>query len=202
MPERKGDKVVKLESVRHSLAHLLAAAMLERFPKAKLGVGPVIEDGFYYDFGLPRSLTPNDLADIERRMREFIKQGYKFSGKKVTPAVARKVFKNQPFKLELIKDFVKEKKQLSVYSTGKIFKDLCRGGHVKNTNEIDASAFKLDRIAGAYWKGDEKNPQLQRVYGLAFSNKQELDEYLKQREEAEKRDHKVLGPQLDLFTFS
>jgi len=213
MPKRQGNKSLNrvktsvasppaIEKIRHSLAHLLAAAVLEKFPKAKLGVGPAIEDGFYYDFDLPRGLTPKDISKIESRMREYIKHGYKFSGKKVTPAEARKVFKNQPFKLELIKDFVKEKKQLSIYHTGEIFKDLCRGGHVKNTNEVDALAFKLDRVAGAYWKGSEKNAQLQRIYGLAFETKKDLDTYLKQREEAEKRDHKVLGPKLDLFVFS
>ncbi|PIR97735.1 MAG: threonine--tRNA ligase [Candidatus Colwellbacteria bacterium CG10_big_fil_rev_8_21_14_0_10_42_22] len=211
MPKRKRNNSVganlakadaQVEKVRHSLAHLLAAAVLEKFPKAKLGIGPAIDDGFYYDFDLPRNLTPEDLKDIEARMRNFIKEGLSFSGKKATSAVARKTFTNQPFKLDLIKDFVKEKKQLSIYKTGDVFEDLCRGGHVKNTREIDPKSFKLDRLAGAYWKGDEKNKQLQRVYGLAFKTSKELNEYIKQREEAEKRDHKVLGPQLDLFTFS
>jgi threonyl-tRNA synthetase len=197
----RGKTNKSLDSIRHSLAHLLASAVLEKFPNAKLGMGPVIEDGFYYDFDLPRNLTPKDLSEIEIKMREYIKQSHKFSGRKTTPTEARKIFKNQPFKLELIKDLIKEKKQLSIYTTGKIFMDLCRGGHVKNTNEIDVSAFKLDRIAGAYWKGSEKNPQLQRVYGLSFSTKKELDEYIKQREEAEKRDHRILGPKLELFMF-
>jgi threonyl-tRNA synthetase len=233
MPKRKGDSSLELERVRHSLAHLLAAAVLEKFPKAKLGVGPVIEDGFYYDFDLPRALVPEDLSKFESRIEEFIKQGHQFSGKKISAAEGRKIFRDQPFKLELIKDFVKEKRQLSIYKTlrqdspqrgsgqagrahrpgspqrgsgqagqaGTIFTDLCRGGHVKNTKEIDASAFKLDRIAGAYWKGDEKNPQLQRIYGLAFGTKKELDGYLKLRAEAEKRDHKKLGTELELFMF-
>jgi threonyl-tRNA synthetase len=213
MPERKRNRSLDraktstagssaIERTRHSLAHLLAAAVLERFPKAKLGIGPVIEDGFYYDFDLPHSLVPKDLSEIEKRMREYIKQGCKFSGRNVTPAEARKIFKDQPFKLELIRDLVEEKKQPSIYSTGNIFKDLCLGGHVKSTNEIDVSAFKLDRMAGAYWKSNEENPQLQRIYGLAFNTKNELDSHIKQREEARKRDHKTLGPKLDLFTFS
>lgn len=229
MPKRERDKSLgraktstasspAIGKARHSLAHLLAAAVLERFPRAKLGIGPAIEDGFYYDFDLPRSLTPKDLSEIEKRMREYIKGEYRFSGRRTTPAEARKIFKDQPFKLELIKDFIGDKQKLSVYAThrpgspqrdsgragqaGEIFQDLCRGGHVKNTNEINASAFRLDKVAGAYWKGNEKNTQLQRVYGLAFNTRKELDAYLKQREEAEKRDHRVLGPQLDLFVFS
>ncbi|MEK7464344.1 MAG: threonine--tRNA ligase [Patescibacteria group bacterium] len=194
-----------LENIRHSLAHLLAAAVLERFPGAKFGIGPVIENGFYYDFSLPRNLTPNDLKDFEGSMRKFIKDGLTFSGKKVAPAEARRIFKDQQFKLELIKDFAHppkgvKKQPLTVYKTGKIFLDLCRGGHVRNTKEINADAFKLVKIAGAYWKGDEKKPQLQRVYGLAFNNKKELNEYLKMMEEAEKRDHRLLGQKLDLFS--
>lgn len=201
-----------LDNIRHSLAHLLAASVLKQFPDAKLGIGPTIEEGFYYDFLLPRTLKPEDLKGFEKDMKKMIFAGLPFSGRKVTPAEAKKIFsskggsvsggKDQPFKLELIKDLVKEKKSLTVYKTGDIFLDLCRGGHVKNTKEINVDAFKLDRIAGAYWRGDEKNEQLQRIYGLAFSTKKELEDYLKMREEAEKRDHKKLGPKLDLFTFS
>ncbi|MBI2011054.1 MAG: threonine--tRNA ligase [Candidatus Colwellbacteria bacterium] len=171
-------------------------------PKGKLGIGPAIENGFYYDFLLPRNLTPDDLKGFEKRMREIIKQGLAFRGKKVTSTEARKTFKDQPFKLELIKDFAREKKQLSIYKTGDVFTDLCRGGHVKNTKEINPDAFRLTSIAGAYWKGSEKNPQLQRVYGVAFKTKRELEVYLLQQEEAKKRDHRKLGKELDLFTFS
>lgn len=191
----------KIEAIRHSLAHLLAAAVLEEFPNAKFGIGPTIENGFYYDFLLPRPLTPEDLVKFEKRMRDFIKQGLPVKGKKVTAAQAKKEFKNQPFKLELIKEFVKEKKQLTIYSTGDVFSDLCRGGHVKNIKEIRPDSFKLAKIAGAYWRGDEKNPQLQRIYGIAFNDRQELETYVKLQEEIEKRDHRRLGQQLDLFHF-
>lgn len=194
--------MAKIEDIRHSLAHLLAAAVLEKFPKAKLGIGPVVENGFYYDFLLPRPLTPEDLPEIEKTMKELAKAALPFKGKPVTPAIAQKTFKDQLFKLDLIKEFSKEKKQLKIYSTGDVFFDLCRGGHVKNTKEINIDAFKLDKIAGAYWRGDEKNKQLTRIYGLAFDTEKELKDFLHMREEAEKRDHKKLGPALDLFTFS
>lgn len=207
----KKEKSVDLDNIRHSLAHLLAAAVLKQFPDAKLGIGPTIQDGFYYDFLLPRTLKPEDLKGLEKDMKRMISASLPFSGKKLTPAEAKKTFKDQPFKLDLIKEFSGEKRQLTQYtvrSTGSRqvgdfeFVDLCRGGHVKNTKEINVDAFKLDRIAGAYWRGDEKNEQLQRIYGLAFSTKKELEDYLKMREEAERRDHKKLGPKLDLFTFS
>ncbi|MDO8664842.1 MAG: threonine--tRNA ligase [Candidatus Liptonbacteria bacterium] len=197
----KTSKDSKIDNIRHSLAHLLAAAVLKRFPKAKLGIGPVIENGFYYDFLLPRSLTPDDLKEIEKEIRKLASQKLPFSGKKIMPAEAKKLFKDQQFKLDLIKEFVKEKKSLTAYKTGDVFFDLCKGGHVKNTKEINTDAFKLTHVAGAYWRGDEKNPQLQRVYGLAFETKNDLDGYLKMREEAERRDHKKLGPQLKIFMF-
>src|SRR3990167_8370877 len=191
-----------IESVRHSLAHLLAAAVLKKFPTAKLGIGPNIEDGFYYDFKLPKPISDSDLAEFEKTIRNFISQKLDFSGEKITPLKAKKLFKAQPFKLELIKDFTKEKKGLTSYSTGRIFVDLCRGGHVQNTSEINPGSFKLTKIAGAYWKGSEKNAQLTRIYGVAFQTKEELDNHLKALEEAKKRDHKKLGQELDLFTFS
>ncbi len=190
-----------LDHIRHSLAHVLAAAVLKKFPEAKLGIGPTIEHGFYYDFLLSRTLTPEDLKAFETEMRQLVKQHLSFSGKSVTLAVAKKQFKHQPFKLELIEEFSKDGQELTVYNTGDIFFDLCRGGHVKNTREIPADAFRLDKLAGAYWRGSEKNPMLQRIYGLAFLSKAELDAYLKQREEAEKRDHRKLGRELKLFTF-
>lgn len=216
----------KIDEIRHSLAHLLAAAVLKKFPDAKLGIGPVIESGFYYDFLLPRlpdgsegRFTPEDLKDFQKTMKKLISGDLKFSGKKVTATAAKKVFKDQPFKLDLIKEFAKDRKQLTIYITGEapkkistifnfelstlnFFIDLCRGGHVESTKEINADAFMLDRLAGAYWRGDEKNPQLQRIYGLAFNTKEELDKFLWQQEEAKKRDHRVLGERLKLFTFA
>ena len=192
----------KLEKIRHSLAHLLAAAVLKKYPNTKLGIGPAIENGFYYDFKFPKPITFENLKEIENTMREFIKQKLPFTGQKITTTKAKKLFKDQPFKLELIKEFVKEKKELKIYKTGNIFLDLCRGGHVKNTKEINPEAFKLTHLAGAYWRGNEKNPMLTRIYGVAFNNKKELDEYLKQEQEAKKRDHRKLGTELDLFVFS
>ncbi|KKW47183.1 MAG: Threonine-tRNA ligase [Parcubacteria group bacterium GW2011_GWA1_59_11] len=188
----------EMDPIRHSLAHLLAAAVLEKYPKAKLGIGPTIENGFYYDFLFPRPVTTEDLAGLEKRMRELARQDLPFRGKKVTPAEARKAFKDQPFKLDLIKEFVKEKKGLSIYRTGDVFQDLCRGGHVKSTREINPDAFKLTHLAGAYWRGDEKNPQLTRVYGLAFATKDELQKHLHMLEEAKRRDHRKLGADLDI----
>ncbi len=193
-------KLEKIEEIRHSLAHLLAAAVLKKFPKAKLGIGPVIENGFYYDFKLPRPLTEADLKELEHTMRALVMEKLPFSGKKITPVAAKKLFKDQPFKLDLIKELVKNKKPLTLYRTGDVFFDLCRGGHVKNTSEITTDSFKLTSIAGAYWRGDEKNPQLQRIYGLAFETKKELDDYLVLMEEAKKRDHRKLGKELKLFT--
>ena len=201
-----------LENIRHTLAHVLAEAVLRLYPKTKLGIGPTIENGFYYDFLFPHPLTPDDLKPLEEEMRKIIARGFGVSGKKISANEAKKLFKNQPFKLELIKDFVKEKKSLTVYYTCPIgikkisekecFYDLCRGGHVKDSKEINASAFKLDKIAGAYWKGSEKNEMLTRIYGLAFETKKELDSYLTMLAEAEKRDHRKLGRELDLFTQS
>ena len=211
MSTKKNDSsAVSLDAIRHSLAHLLAAAVLKEFPDAKLGIGPTIDNGFYYDFELPRSLTPDDLKTFEKSMKKLISGNLAFTGEEVSAAEAKKRFARQPFKLDLINEFAADGKTLTVYHTGHtgaegkdpVFSDLCRGGHVEKTSQISADAFKLDKIAGAYWRGDEKNPMLQRIYGLAFANKEELDAYLKMREEAEKRDHKKLGQQLDLFTFS
>lgn len=198
MAKKKEDS---LEAIRHSLAHLLAAAVLKKFPRAKLGIGPAVADGFYYDILFPRSLEEKDLVELEALMREYIKAELPFSGKKVTPAQAKKLFANQPFKLELIEDFKKAKLELTAYATGDIFVDLCKGGHVKNTREIPIDGFQLQKIAGAYWKGDEKNKMLTRVYGLAFLSKKELEEHLAMLKEAEKRDHRKLGKELGIFAF-
>ncbi len=212
-PESAGDSAQKLDHIRHSLAHLLAAAVLKEFPDAKLGIGPTIENGFYYDFLLPRAITPDDLKIFEKTMRGFVNKKLPFTGREVSAAEAKKLFADQPFKLDLINDFTgkgelgKEKEKLTVYETGvpgeaPVLIDLCRGGHVENTSEIPADGFKLDKIAGAYWRGDEKNQQLQRIYGLAFESKEALKDYLTLLEEAKKRDHRVLGKQLKLFTIS
>lgn len=215
----------KLYNIRHSLAHLLASSVLEVFPDAKLGVGPVIETGFYYDFQLSRPVTPDDLKDIEKKMKKLVGKKLPFERQELSTTDAAKFFKDadQPFKLELISALEKfgttsadeilnagqasasEQNSgvdtVSLYKTGE-FTDLCRGGHVENTSEINADSFKLDKIAGAYWRGDENNPQLTRIYGLAFETKEALDEFLHMREEAEKRDHKKLGRELKLFTIS
>src|SRR5581483_11609922 len=189
----------KVEKIRHSLAHLLASAVMEFYPKTKLGIGPAVENGFYYDMQLPVNLTPADLEKLETRMKELIKEHQEFIGKKVTKATAKKLFKDQPYKLELIKEL--PGKAVGTYQNGK-FLDLCKGGHVKNTKEIDPNAFKLTKIAGAYWKGDEKNQMLTRIYGVAFETEKELMEYLAKLNEAEKRDHRMLGEKLGLFVFS
>ncbi len=186
-----------IENIRHSLSHVLAMSVLEKFPKAKLGIGPVIENGFYYDFGNIK-INPEDLTIFEKRMRELVKTGLKFEGKKISPSEAKKLFKNQPYKLELIKEFSKDKKQLTAYKSGH-FIDLCKGGHIKTTKEINPDSFKLIKLAGAYWKGSEKNPMLTRIYGVAFDNKNGLEEYLKKQEEARRCDHRIIGEKLELF---
>src|SRR3989338_11639318 len=169
----KENQQAHIDSIRHSLAHLLAASALKKYPKAKLGIGPVIENGFYYDIKFPRPISDQDLIEFETSMRAMITEKLPVKGEKVTPARARSLFKEQPFKLDLIKDFVKDKKPLTVYHTGEKFSlgrpvskskthfetgrpsyflDLCRGGHIKNTSEINPEGFKLAKIAGAYWK--------------------------------------------------
>lgn len=188
-----------IDAIRHSLSHVLAMAILKKFPKAELGIGPTIENGFYYDFKLPHPLADKDLPEIEEAMRAIIKMSLDVTGEETTPANAKKIFKGQPFKLDLIKEFSKEKKPLTLYYTGKEFFDLCRGGHVTNTKEIDPTAFALTHVAGAYWRGNEKNPQLTRIYGLAFETKEELAEYIRREEEAKKRDHRKLAKELELF---
>jgi len=202
--ESKKSQLKKVEILRHSTAHVLAAAVLKMFPEAKFGIGPAIENGFYYDFDLPRTLIPEDLPILEEKMKKIIKANNKFEQAKVSIEEAGKDFKKlgQSYKSELIEDLEKEgHKKVSIYKAG-IFVDLCSGPHLDSTGEIPADAFKLTRISGAYWKSDEKNKQLQRIYGVAFESKKELDEYLKMLEEAEKRDHRKLGKELDLFCFS
>ena len=185
----------KLEIVRHSAAHVMAEAVQSIFPQAKFGIGPAIKNGFYYDFDLPRSLTPDDLPLIEAKMNEIITSNVPFIRQEVTREEARKLFAAQPYKLELINEIADEK--VSLYQQGS-FIDLCRGPHVSSAGEI--KAFKLVSIAGAYWRGDEYHPMLQRIYGVAFDTKEALVEYLKILEEAAKRDHRKLGRDLDLFS--
>ena len=187
---------VKIERLRHSTSHVMAEAVLSMFPEAKFGIGPVIENGFYYDFDLPRTLTPDDLPEIERKMAEIISQDIPFTHEDVDKDEARKVFADQPYKRELIDELPDEK--VTIYRQG-AFTDLCRGPHVNSTGEI--KAFKLLNIAGAYWRGDESRPMLQRIYGVAFNTQAELKQHLQKLEEAAKRDHRRLGQELDLFSF-
>ncbi len=192
----------KLHNLRHSLAHLLAAAVLEIYPDTKVTLGPPIEDGFYYDFDFTSPVSDKDLPKIEKKMRELLKTWKEFSHEEKTEEEAKKYFAGNPYKLEIIDEIAKKGEKITFYTSGK-FTDLCRGGHLENpAKEIDPGAFKLDRVAGAYWRGDEKNKMLTRIYGLAFKTKEDLEAYIKQREEAKKRDHKKLGRELGLFTFS
>lgn len=188
-------KSEKLEIMRHSTAHVMAEAVQSIFPQAKFGIGPTIKNGFYYDFDLPRSLTPDDLPLIEAKMDEIIASNVPFVRQEVTKEEARRLFAAQPYKLELIDEITDEK--VSLYQQGS-FVDLCRGPHVSSTDEI--KAFKLVSIAGAYWRGDEHRPMLQRIYGVAFDTKEALVEHLKKLDEAAKRDHRKLGKELDLFS--
>jgi threonyl-tRNA synthetase len=186
-----------LQRMRHSAAHVMAEAVVSMFPEAKLGIGPPVENGFYYDFELPRPLTPDDLAEIERRMAESIKANKPFVCRPVSLEEARQLFKDQPYKLELIDQFGDG--TLTVYQHGD-FVDLCRGPHVASTGQL--GPFKLLNVAGAYWRGDERRPMLQRIYGTMWPTQEELDEYLLRLEEAQRRDHRRLGRELDLFSIS
>ena len=200
-----------LYRIRHSAAHIMAQAVLEMFPDGKITIGPPIENGFYYDFDLPRNLTPEDLEKIEKRMRQIIASKFEFSRKAVSAEEARKIFKDQPYKIELIDGLekggldeygnpLKEKPEISIYQQDS-FVDLCRGPHVENTRQIKPDAFKLTSVAGAYWRGDEHNKMLQRIYGTAWESAQQLKDYLWQVEEAKKRDHRKLGKELEIFFF-
>jgi threonyl-tRNA synthetase len=198
-----------LYKIRHSAAHVMAEAVLEMFPEGKIAIGPPIEDGFYYDFDLPRPLTPEDLEAIERRMREIIAADYKFERREISAEQARKLYADQPYKLELIQgleggldEYGMEPVEKPIISTYRhnSFEDLCRGPHVEHTGQINPDAIKLMKVSGAYWRGDEHNPMLQRIYGTAWETAQQLEEYLHRLAEAEKRDHRKLGAQLDLFS--
>src|SRR5829696_613114 len=190
-------RAYELARMRHSAAHLMAEAVLEIFPDARLGIGPAIEHGFYYDFDLPRPLSPDDLAEIERRMAANREKAEPFVREVVTREEALRIFGDNPYKVELIEGLPADE-IITTYQQGE-FLDLCRGPHVPSTGEI--GPFKLLSIAGAYWRGDEKRPMLQRIYGTAWESKASLDEHLHRLEEAEKRDHRKLGQELDLFSF-
>lgn len=201
----------ELYRIRHSAAHIMAQAVLEMFPEAKYTIGPPIENGFYYDFDLPRTLTPEDLEKIEKRMRQIIAGDHKFERQVISAETARQIFKDQPYKLELIDGLeqggfdeygnpLDTKPEISIYRHD-TFVDLCRGPHVESTRQINPSAIKLMSVAGAYWRGDEKNKMLQRIYGTAWKTASELEQYLWQIEEAKKRDHRKLGKDLEIFTF-
>jgi threonyl-tRNA synthetase len=208
----------QLYKIRHSAAHIMAQAVLELYPEAKIAIGPPIENGFYYDFdlgkgedGKPRTFTPEDIEKIEKRMRQTIGGRHPFVYRQLTANEARDLYKDQPYKLELIDgldkgqvdEYGEETDTPTVISTYKhdTFEDLCRGPHVEHTGKIVADAFKLMSIAGAYWRGDEHNPMLQRIYGTAWRNKKELNEHLQMLEEAKKRDHRKLGKDLEIFIF-
>lgn len=189
---------LELARMRHSCAHLMAEAVREIFPDAKMGIGPAIEDGFYYDFDLPRPLTPEDLREIEKRMIKHKNKNETFERKEITREEAMEIFGSNPYKLELIQNFP-EGEVISTYQNGD-FLDLCRGPHVENTSQI--GPFKLQSVAGAYWRGDEHRPMLQRIYGTAWKTKDDLAAYLHKLEEAAKRDHRKLGKDLELFSVS
>jgi len=193
----------KLIHARHTLAHLMAAAVLELYPDTKPTIGPAIDNGFYYDYEFPTEKpTEKELKDIEKKMRKLLPSWKDMSGKEVPEAEAREVFKGNPYKLELISDIIAKGEKITLYTAGH-FTDLCRGGHSESpAKDIPADSFKLSRIAGAYWKGSEDNTQLTRIYGLAFETREALDAYETMMKEAEKRDHKRLGRELDLFTLS
>ncbi|MBN1993935.1 MAG: threonine--tRNA ligase [Anaerolineae bacterium] len=205
--EREKDRLYKL---RHSLSHVMAQAVLEMFPMGKIAIGPPIEDGFYYDFDLPRPLTPEDLQNIEKRMRNIIKQKHIFHRRELSAAEAKELFADQPYKIELIEgleaggvdEYGESTNEPPIISTYKhdTFEDLCKGPHVDNLGVINPKAFKLLKTAGAYWRGDEKREQLQRIYGTAWESREELEAYLHRLAEAEKRDHRRLGQELDLFS--
>ncbi len=193
------DEAEWLRRMRHSAAHVLAQVVLQMFPAGKIAIGPPIDTGFYYDFDLPRPLTPEDLSKIQKRMRKEMRRNHRFIWDEIPVAEARRRFADQPFKLELIDQFSAESEDLGICTHAE-FTDLCRGGHVESTRQI--GPFRLTNVAGAYWRGDEKRPQLQRVYGALFVSKEELDAHFARIEEAQRRDHRRLGRELELFAFS
>ena len=201
MANNEKSNIQDLEKLRHSVAHLLAAAVLDLYPEAKPTIGPAIDNGFYYDFDfIDTKVSDDDLKKIEKKMLETVKSWKGFEKNNVSKDEAIKEFENNEYKKELIEEFSSEDQDLTIYQSGD-FRDLCRGGHIGDPSK-ELKHFKLLSIAGAYWRGDEKNKMLTRIYGTAFSTKEELDKHLEQLEEAKKRDHKILGVIHDLFTFS
>jgi threonyl-tRNA synthetase len=212
MASGNGNKDEQLYKLRHSTAHVMAEAVLEKFPEGKLAFGPPIENGFYYDFDLPRPLTPEDLAEIEERMKEIIKSKYPFEHRDVCVEEAKAMFADQPYKIDQIQKLASGEEDehgeadaepvshMSIYSHHN-FADLCRGPHLEHTGQIPWNAFKLLNVAGAYWRGDENQPMLQRIYGTVWPSKKELRGHLAWLEEIEMRDHRRLGKELDLFSF-
>ena len=194
------DKQEQMHNIRHSLAHIMAMAVMKKFPDAKLGIGPVIDNGFYYDFLLPEKLSDTDIPKIQKDMKKIIQQKIEFTKEVVDRKKAISTVKGNKYKEELVNE-LQDNEEISFYACGD-FKDLCAGPHVSDSSEINPNAFALTSIAGAYWRGDEKNDMLTRIYGVAFADKKELDEYLAMLEEAKKRDHRKLGKELDLFSFS
>ena len=190
-----------LDQIRHSLAHLLGAAILELYPGSKLAIGPSIDSGFYYDIDVAGKISDSDLPRIEVEMHKILKTWDKFEKIKEDKDSAKSQYVGNPYKNELIEELANKKEEITSYKSGR-FVDLCRGGHVESAKDIKPDSFKLSHVAGAYWRGSEKNAQLTRIYGLAFETKKELDAYVAMLEEAKKQDHKKLGPELDLFTFS
>ncbi len=191
-----------LTKKRHTLAHLLAAAVLENYPDTKLTLGPAIDTGFYYDMEFTEPLTDTDLSKIEKTMRKLLPKWTEFTHREVSVDEAREIFAGNPYKLELIEEIAEKGEKITLYTCGG-FTDLCRGGHSDNpAKEIDTESFKLDKLAGAYWRGDEKNKMLTRIYGLAFETKGELEAHAEMLSQAKERDHRKLGKELDLFTFS
>jgi threonyl-tRNA synthetase len=195
-------KEEQLERIRHSLSHLMSMAILEIYPKAGLGVGPFIENGFYQDYDLPENISEKIFPRLEKRMRQMIRQKIDFVQHNIGFNESLQQYKHDPYKTELTIALQKSgEKDVSFYKSD-WFENLCKGPHVKNTSEINPEAFKLTKIAGAYWRGNEKNPMLTRIYGVAFATKLELEDYIKLQEEIKKRDHRKLGADLDLFTFA
>ena len=190
-------KSEKLPLIRHSIAHIMAEAVMNLFPGTKVAIGPAVEHGFYYDFDLPTSITQDDLARIEKEMRRLLSTPQNFVKEVVSRQQALELFKDQPYKCELINDLPQDA-EISIYRSGNFF-DLCRGPHVANSKEINAQSFKLQKIAGAYWRGDEKRPMLTRIYGTAWETPNDLKTYLTMQAEAEKNDHRKIGRELDLF---
>lgn len=191
----------KLQMQRHSMAHVLAKALVELYPNLKLTIGPAIEDGFYYDIDMEKSIVPEDFKAIEDKMNEIIKRDENFVRKEISKNEALEMFKENPYKCEIINE-LPENEIISVYYLGDDFVDLCRGPHVENTKFLRSFSFKINRVSGAYWRGDSKNKMLQRVYVFGFANKQELKEHINMLEEAKKRDHRKLGKELGLFFIS